>query len=275
MGLFGSIKKDVTNAAKDSATFDWSNAFGHVGNALGTFGTLVGPAVGAYLSYKQQDSLLQKQMDFQERMSNTAHQREVADLIAAGINPLYTATGGNGATTPMGATGSQTDFANAFGSGIGMATSRSLQKAMQTAQFEQMALDNANKREQKINLNREGRLLEKQIDNYDREVNARIGLMSAQGQAALASGGASSATASYYQGAKIGQELRNYEERLRKEFGDNSPALRNFQYFLDYTGLGSFVSGFGAGAGAGIGAGVGRGISAPRIPHNPIGFRVN
>lgn len=42
---------------------------------------------------------LQKQAQgWQERMSNTAHQREVEDLRLAGINPLYTATGGHGAT---------------------------------------------------------------------------------------------------------------------------------------------------------------------------------
>lgn len=79
-------------------------------------GTLLGLG-GAAAQSALQIKVAREQMDFQERMSNTQHQRGVADLRAAGLNPVLSAKYG-GATSPPGALAQVPDFQKAITSSL-------------------------------------------------------------------------------------------------------------------------------------------------------------
>lgn len=157
------------------------------------FGNNIFQTVGGFLGNQASARQAQENRDWLTYMSNTSHQREVNDLKKAGLNPILTATGGAGASTPSSAIASQENPVK----GVDFYTAKQLQlqekainmdNSKKASEIHNIDQDTSNKLIQGSLMNEqivltqiqqniatlEAKLKEKDLSWYDRKANTEL-----------------------------------------------------------------------------------------------------
>lgn len=171
-------------------------------------------------------------------LANTAHQREVRDLLAAGLNPILSA-GGTGAQTPAGL---PTMFDGTNDQGFSkVATAKESLRQLKVTNDNTEVDTNKKISEQEVNdavrakTDTEQRIQQKELENKDTQIKQQIELLNQQIQSQKSSAALNSAlTAKAEEEKKAVRYENNYKGATAELYkGKRGKVLRTIDYISD------------------------------------------